>query len=157
MQQLTPTVQTSFAETYATAYRTLSEVPVGFGLATTPHCEPFQCSIRVCLEEALLKLPTAQASFVEMAVTPLRTLPVDPMGFGLLTRLQAPQVNAAAWATWAVRNRVVRTVTKMHDTRRIFKCFKVLFMRIFLLSFFESSCSVWVPLSCSGHLSSPCS
>src|SRR5438876_346482 len=102
---------------------------------------PVQCSIKAPRAKAWVAEEAAQTSLLETAATAPRE-GRDPPTLGLLTTLQVPQVSVAAWATPAVRNRVVRTMTKTDDKRRIFKCFKVMFMRIFLLSFFESGGSV---------------
>src|SRR6266568_2004022 len=83
LSRKSPTAQTSVAETTVTPLRTLSRVPP-FGLETTLHVWPFQCSVSVLV---LLNSPTAQTSVEETAVTPNRKLlPLLP--FGLVTTLQ---------------------------------------------------------------------
>jgi hypothetical protein len=65
-----PTAQMSVAETTATAFRTLSDVPT-LGLETTFQLVPFQCSVRVCLTPLEgVENPTAQTSEAETAATP---------------------------------------------------------------------------------------
>src|SRR6266849_3769835 len=84
-----PTAQTSSLEKLVTPLRTLLAVPT-FGLGTTLQLVPSQCSVRVCCICGVLPIPcvpTAQMSFVEMAVTPLSMLSSVPI-FGLGTMVQ---------------------------------------------------------------------
>src|SRR6266571_1442325 len=65
-----PTAQMSVAETTATAFRTLFDVPT-LGLETTFQLVPFHCSISVCwTPPEVVENPTAQTSEAETAATP---------------------------------------------------------------------------------------
>jgi len=57
------------AEVAATPLRTFL-VEEGFGLATSLHAVPFQCSIRVWFALPLKEKPAAQALLAEVAATP---------------------------------------------------------------------------------------
>ncbi len=80
-----PTAQMSVTETAVTPSSRLNCVPtlgLTLGLGTTLHFLPVHCSMRVCSTPlAFMKLPTAQTSLVETAVTPFRV----PACFGALT------------------------------------------------------------------------
>src|SRR6266540_2133643 len=77
-----PTAQTSSAETAVTPVRKLFPFVVGkgFGLGTTLHEVPFQCSASVAFVTPTA--PTAQASVGDFAATPRRSLRSEPT-FGL--------------------------------------------------------------------------
>src|SRR5260221_9813973 len=68
-----PTAQMSVTETAVTPSSRLNCVPtlgLTLGLGTTLHFLPVHCSMRVCSTPlAFMKLPTAQTSLVETAVT----------------------------------------------------------------------------------------
>src|SRR6266568_4741646 len=82
-----PTAQTSLEETAVTPNRKLLPVPL-FALVTTLQLVPFQCRVSVRgIFWALSNHPTAQTSFVAMAVTAWRTF-MDTLGLGLATTLQ---------------------------------------------------------------------
>src|SRR6266496_3652315 len=79
-----PTAQTSFVDTAATAFSTLpvllfwqSGVLPGFGLLTVFHEVPSQCWVRVRETLRLLSFwyPTDQASVGEIAATAFKVLP----------------------------------------------------------------------------------
>src|SRR5260370_22479559 len=74
-----PTAQASSPETAATPSKTLNCAPVGFGLGTTFHVEPFQCSINDWELTPLRNSPTAQTSSSELAVAPRRMLEAAPL------------------------------------------------------------------------------
>src|SRR5205807_611944 len=65
-------------------------VPLGLGLGTTFHFEPFQCSINGETLPGQQLYPTAQMLFAETTVTPFRMSFNDPgePGFGLGTTFQ---------------------------------------------------------------------
>ncbi len=106
-----PTAQTSVVETAATAKRVLFAEPT-FGLATTLHAVPFQCSVSVSWRPvASVASPTAQTSLAETLATAGRTLPATPgLGLGMT-------VQAAASATSAVRSRGISTAATTHEKR----------------------------------------
>src|SRR5919198_1029199 len=86
-----PTAQTSAPETAATPLRLLvaSYEVSGFGLATTRHLLPFQCSTWVSLAPPACDCdPTAQTFERDPAATPLSTLSAPEDGLGLETMLQ---------------------------------------------------------------------
>src|SRR5579864_8899378 len=61
-----------------------------FGLGTTDHWVPFQCSIRVrspVAEPLVCWMPTAHTSVEEMAETALRRLPEVPFGLEMSVHL----------------------------------------------------------------------
>src|SRR5438094_316076 len=71
-----PTAQTSLAETAVTPVRKLFPFVVGngFGLGTTNHVVPFQCSVSVRSIVAPSRNPTAHASVLESAEAAFNSL-----------------------------------------------------------------------------------
>src|SRR5258708_721957 len=86
---LSPTAQTSLAETAASPFR----LPA-LGLLTILQAFPRQCSISVLLK--LLSLPTAQTLFAETTVTAFSRGVVPVLG--LETTFHWPQASASARA-----------------------------------------------------------
>src|SRR5271165_5078922 len=93
VSRVCPQAQTLLLETAATPSSRFA-LPAGpvFGLGTIFQAFPSQCSVRVfCTAPAALdvKFPTAQTSFVAIAVTPLPnstscTFPLDGTGTGTM-------------------------------------------------------------------------
>src|SRR5262249_28611241 len=77
-----PAVQASFAESALTAQRMIWPESGGFGLGTTLHFLPFQCSITVAyVVKSVTENPAAQMSLAATASTPVRfTATPDELG-----------------------------------------------------------------------------
>src|SRR5207249_2539658 len=120
-----------FAATAATPESESDRLPLTFGLATTFHRVPVQCSTSVRPPLPLPSVPTAHTFFTERAVTPFRKLVLVPT-FGLATVLHTPQallprVNCATVAPDAsahpLKKRAASTTTAIPGKITILKRF----------------------------------
>ena len=81
-----PTAHTSSGAIAVTADSEFGNEPL-FGLGTTVHAMPSQCSMSVLPGAPCPYPPTAQTSSAARAVTPLRSPPAGWPAFGLITRV----------------------------------------------------------------------
>ncbi len=84
-----PTAQVLRAEAPSTPVRMLvCALPVTFGLGTTRHDVPFQCSVRVFWAAPVKTSPTAHAFCPPIAATLISSVPWAPLGLGLVAFFQ---------------------------------------------------------------------